>query len=204
MSVVIVDCKVGNLNSVRRTLARLRVDCVVSSDPAEIAKADRIVLPGVGHFETAMNNLRNLGLVEALNQVALECRRPVLGICLGMQLMAARSEEGRGMGLAWFDAEVVKFQVKDTLRHKVPHVGWNEVTVTRECDITRGMPGETSFYFLHSYHVRPVNGHEVVCETEYEYRFPSAIQRDNLFGVQFHPEKSHDAGEALLRNFLEL
>lgn len=201
--VVIVDYGMGNLSSVKKKLRRLKVEPLVSSEPQELLAADKIVLPGVGHFGKAMENLATLNLVEALAESVLERRTPILGICLGMQLMTKRSEEGDAEGLGWFDAEVVRFQVEDRLKYKVPHMGWNQNHNAKQSVLTEGLADSAEFYFVHSYHVRANQREDVLSETDYEYRFASAIEKENIFGVQYHPEKSHDAGEALLQNFLK-
>lgn len=201
--ITIVDYGMGNLHSVRRKLERVGARTIVTSSPQAIAAADKLVLPGVGHFQRAMENLRELRLVDALNEARAR-QVPILGICLGMQLMARRSEEGGVDGLAWVDADVVRFKVTDTVRHKVPHMGWNRVAIQRESALLRDLPPDGEFYFVHSYHmVCDADADRIVlCRTDYAYPFTSAIQQDNVLGVQFHPEKSHAAGERVLANFM--
>ena len=200
--VTIVDYGMGNLHSVRRQLERIGARTLVSSDPAEVLRAEKLVLPGVGHFGRAMQNLHERHLVDALTEVVMVRRAPILGICLGMQLMAQRSEEGEVAGLGWIDAEVVRFRVPDQLRFKVPHVGWNQVIATRASTLLKNLPVDSEFYFVHSYHLA-TRATDLVCfETEYAYRFASGVETQNLFGVQLHPEKSHDVGTSLLKNFL--
>jgi glutamine amidotransferase len=194
----------GNLNSVKRKLARLGVDALISNLPSDISKADKLILPGVGHFQKAVENLKQLQLWEILNDIVLVKKKPILGICLGMQLMALRSEEGNVEGLGWFDAEVVKFRVKDFLTHKVPHTGWNQIIKLKESPLMNDIPDLSEFYFVHSYHFRCNNLADILNETEYEYKFTSAVEKENIFGVQYHPEKSHDIGEKLLKNFIDL
>lgn len=202
--IAIVDYGMGNLNSVKKKLLRLGVEPIISPEPADITSADKLILPGVGHFQKAMENLRQLGLIEALNEAVHSRQIPILGICLGMQLMTRRSEEGDVSGLGWFDAEVVKFRVHDKVKYKVPHMGWNQTLVKNESLLTEGLPELSEFYFVHSYHVKADDPEDILSVTEYEYRFPSAIGKGHIFGVQYHPEKSHDVGEALLRNFVEI
>ena len=194
----------GNLNSVKRKLARLGIDALISNNPSDISIADKLILPGVGHFQKAVENLKQLQLWETLNYAVLEKRKPILGICLGMQLMAAHSEEGDIDGLGWFDAEVIKFRVKDFLTHKVPHTGWNQITKVKESLLMKNIPDLSEFYFVHSFHYKCNNLADILDETEYEYKFTSAVEKDNIFGVQYHPEKSHDIGEKLLENFINL
>lgn len=203
-NIVIADYGMGNLHSVQKKLHRLNVQAAVSSDPKEILAADKLILPGVGHFGKAMENLRALNLIETLGEAVQVKQTPILGICLGMQLMTRRSEEGNAAGLGWFDAEVVRFRVEDALRYKVPHTGWNQVSVAKESPLMKGLPEQTEFYFVHSFHARTDDRTIVLNETDYEYRFVSALEKDHIFGVQYHPEKSHDAGEQLIRNFVQL
>lgn len=198
---VIVDLGTGNLRSVCRALALIGVDAEVTSSADTIVRADKIILPGVGHFGRAMAELRSRGLSDALNEAALVKQKPVLGICLGMELMARRSEEGDADGLGWVDAEAVKFEFNDKERFKVPHMGWNAVSISGNSRLLKGVEGSDEFYFAHAYYLRPGENGYVTGETTYETTFPSVIERDNIFGVQFHPEKSHAAGLKILRNF---
>lgn len=200
--VLIPDFGMGNLHSVERSLSRMNVNPVISADPAEIAKADKIILPGVGHFERAMQNLSKLGMIDELNEFVLEKKKPILGICLGMQLMAKSSEEGNVPGLGWMDAVVVKFNVRNNLKFKIPHIGWNNAIKVSENMLFQNIPDNAEFYFIHSYHlISPAKTH-IASETLYESKFPSAIGKENIFGVQFHPEKSHRHGTTLLANFM--
>ncbi len=201
---VIVDYGTGNLSSVRRSLDRLGTESVISSNPAEIAGADKIILPGVGHFGTAMSNLLELNLLDALNEAVLVKQKPILGICLGMELMARQSEEGNVSGLGWFDAEMVRFNISDKQRYKIPHMGWNKISIKKDSLLMQNISDLSEFYFVHSYYLQANNESDILNETNYELTYPSAIERDNIFGVQYHPEKSHDAGAQLLKNFVEL
>lgn len=201
---VIVNYGMGNLNSVKRAMSRLRVDSVISSKPEDIAESDKIILPGVGHFGKAMSNLKELGLLDVLNEVVLIKKKPILGICLGMQLLAEKSEEGDSVGLGYIDGEVVKFRVSDSLKYKVPHMGWNQIIAKKESPLMKDLPEPKEFYFVHSYHFKTANESDVLNRTNYDYDFVSAVEKDNIFGVQYHPEKSHDTGAKLLKNFIEL
>ena len=197
----------GNLNSVARKLTNLNVDSTISSNPTDIINADKLILPGVGHFHKAMQNIRDLNLEDALNEFALVKKKPILGICLGMQLMAKTSEEGINgdtQGLGWFDAEVVRFDVNDTLKYKIPHIGWNTVSISKESALMKDLPQDTSFYFVHTYHIKMRQQIDILNETEYGYKFTSAIEKDNIFGAQYHPEKSHDAGNQFFKNFISI
>ena len=201
---VIVDYGMGNLNSVKRSLDRMKVNAVVSSDPKEIAGSDKLILPGVGHFGKAMANLKELNLLDTLNEAVLVKKKPILGICLGMQLLAKKSEEGDAEGLGWIDGEVVKFQVSDKLKYKIPHMGWNQIYLKNDGLLMKKIPELSEFYFVHSYYMKVKNQTDLLNETEYDYIFTSAVEKDNVFGVQYHPEKSHDAGAQILKNFIEL
>lgn len=202
--IVIVDYGMGNLNSVKQKLTYLKIDAIISSDAKIIEQADKIILPGVGHFGKAMESLNALNLVDVLNEQVLIKKKSILGICLGMQLMANKSEEGNVDGLGWFDADVVKFKINDTLKYKIPHTGWNQIEIVKESTLMKGIPDFSEFYFVHSYHFETKNKKDILNETEYEYKFVSAVEKENIFGVQYHPEKSHDVGELLLRNFINL
>lgn len=201
--ILIVDYGMGNLFSIRKVVERLGFTCSISGSYQEIKQAGKLILPGVGHFGKAMQNLQQSNLVDVLNESVLVKKTPVLGICLGMQLMASYSEEGDVKGLNWFDARVVKFQISNTSLYKVPHMGWNTISDEQPaCPILKDLKEDDEFYFVHSYHAVTDNPAEVLSETSYEYKFVSALVKDNIVGVQFHPEKSHRAGEQLIKNFL--
>ena len=203
-TITIVDYGMGNLFSVKKKLDKLKAKVIISSDPEVVRNAEKLILPGVGHFGKAMENLRQANLIEALNDAVLKNKTPILGICLGMQLMATFSEEGNVEGLGWFDAQVLKFQVSDTLRFKVPHVGWNQINSSKSSKLMTGIGPEAEFYFVHSYYMKVNNASDELNSANYELPFTAAIEKGNIFGVQYHPEKSHDVGEILLRNFVEL
>ncbi len=200
--ITIVDYGMGNLLSVKKKLDRLNSGTKISSSPSDILASDKIILPGVGHFQKAMKNLHTLGLYDVLNEAVVQKKIPVFGICLGMQLMAKYSQEGDAEGLGWFDAEVVKFNVKDTLKYKIPHTGWNQVMIKKQSKLMNGIPDNSEFYFVHAYHIKLNNNADALHETGYEYPFVSAVEKENIIGVQYHPEKSHEDGELLLKNFI--
>jgi imidazole glycerol-phosphate synthase subunit HisH len=200
--ITIVDYGMGNLLSVKKKLDRLNSGTKISCDPADVLAASKIILPGVGHFQKAMKNLQTLGLFDALNEAVLQKKTPVFGICLGMQLMAKHSQEGDAAGLGWFDADVVKFSINDTLKYKIPHTGWNQVMIKKQSKLMNGISGTPEFYFVHAYHIKLNDNADALHETSYEYPFVSAIEKENIIGVQYHPEKSHEDGELLLKNFI--
>jgi glutamine amidotransferase len=200
--IAIIDYGMGNLKSVKRKMDRIGVRSIITSDPEEIKKSDKIILPGVGHFARAILEIKKRGLWDLLTEQVLTEKKLVLGICLGMQLMAKHSEEGNSEGFGWFDAKVIRFKVSDTIRYKIPHMGWNTITPLKDSSLFEKIALDSEFYFVHSYHVLCNSPEDVLAETTYDYNFTSAFQKANIFGVQFHPEKSHDAGEMLLRNFV--
>jgi glutamine amidotransferase len=202
--VTIVDYGTGNLNSVRRCLERLATEVRIASSASDVAEAEKIILPGVGHFDRAMETLGSTGMLEALNESVLTNGTTVLGICLGMELMGKRSEEGTSAGLGWLNAEAVRLKIPRTSRYKVPHMGWNAVRVRKASRLMSGLDDGAEFYFAHSYYLEVRDAGDLLCSTEYEVSFASAVEKENIFGVQFHPEKSHDAGMRLLKNFVEL
>lgn len=199
--VTIVDYGVGNLASIANMARKAGTDCVISGDPAVIATADRLILPGVGAFDRGMANLEERGLIAVLNERALERKVPVLGLCLGMQLFARSSEEGRRAGLGWIAAANRRFQFDTSGSLKVPHMGWNYIEPAQQAALIQRLPTEPRFYFVHSYHLQCDDPSDVMCWTTYGYKFASGIHRGNLWGTQFHPEKSHSFGLALLKNF---
>ncbi len=201
---VIVDYGMGNLNSIMKKLTHLKVSAIISSNPQDILNADKLILPGVGHFQKAVENIKKLNLFDVLNEYVLLKKKTILGICLGMQLMANKSEEGNVEGFGWIDAEVIKFKTNNTLKYKIPHIGWNQIIKTKESALMKDIPKLAEFYFVHSYHFKCNNSSDILNETEYEYKFTSAVEKENIFGVQYHPEKSHDVGERVLSNFVKL
>lgn len=202
--VAIIDYGMGNLFSVQKKLRLLNCETIISKDINELSKADKIILPGVGHFGKAISNLKDYGLIDLLTNEVSEKKKPILGICLGMQLMTTFSEEGSQNGLNWIQASVKHFNISNTLKFKVPHTGWNKVIQSKSSSLLKGIPDLSEFYFVHSYYVECKNSTDELLSTNYETSFTSAIEKDNLFGVQFHPEKSHDAGMQLFKNFIDL
>jgi len=204
MRVAVVDYGMCNLDSVRRAFEELGAQPFVTDEPSELEHADQIVLPGVGAFPDAMRNLRARGLDDALTKQVIDNGAPFLGICLGMQLIAAKGfEVAETAGLGWVDGDVVRFDARTGER--IPHVGWNdvEVEVDRALPLFAGIPPHADFYFVHSFHLACRDRRDVLATTPYGGGFVAAVNRDNVFGVQFHPEKSQRHGLRLLRNFLE-
>lgn len=200
--IVVVDYGMGNVGSVANMLRKVGTEAVASADLDVIRNAPKLILPGVGAFDAAMNRLHERGLVAILNRRVLEDRVPILGICLGMQLMTDSSEEGRTTGLGWISGGTRRFNF-DGLdpRPRVPHMGWNVVEQARPTPLFEEMYDQPRFYFVHSYHVYCSNQEDVMLTTEYGYRFVSGVSRGNIYGVQFHPEKSHKFGMQLIRRF---
>jgi imidazole glycerol-phosphate synthase subunit HisH len=200
--IAIIDYGMGNLRSVQKALEHVGHSATTTDDPAVLADADRIILPGVGAFRDAITALRARGLVEPI-RAAIDGGKPFLGVCLGMQLLFDTSyEDGAYKGLGIVPGEVVKFSVP--AGYKIPHMGWNQVRVLSPAPVFAGIEDGAHFYFVHSYYVVPREKSVIALETDYATPFCSGICRDNLFAVQFHPEKSQDAGLRLLKNFAEL
>jgi len=203
-NIAIINYGMGNLHSVKRKIDKLNANSVITSNPNKIMESDKIILVGVGHFNMALKNLSKFNLIEPLNEAALIKKIPILGICLGMQLMAKKSEEGNVKGLGWIDADIKKIIVNDTFKYKVPHVGWNTISITKESKLMKGISNFSEFYFVHSYYCKTYDNSLTLNETKYSSTFTSAIEKGNIFGVQYHPEKSHDKGNQILSNFLKL
>ncbi len=202
--IVIVDYGMGNLGSIANMLKKIGVAARISSREEDIVSADKLILPGVGAFDNGMNSLRMRGLDKILEKRVLQDGIPILGICLGMQLFTEKSEEGVERGLGWIEGETIRFcleEVKQSL--KVPHMGWNEVLVNGSSPLFTHSDAIPRFYFVHSYHVRCAHPSDVAATSTYGIDFTSAIHRNNIYGTQFHPEKSHKYGMTLLKNFVE-
>lgn len=202
--IAIIDYGMGNIHSIQKKLNKLSVTPIVTRNMDEIQRCGKIILPGVGHFRKAMECLSGLNLVSGLNDEVLNKGKPILGICLGMQLMAKHSQEGDVKGLGWLEGSVVRFNINNTLKFKVPHTGWNQVEIQKKSVLMNNIPNQSEFYFVHSYHYTTNLPDEVVSETSFEYNFVSAVEKNNIYGVQYHPEKSHDVGEQLLKNFIQI
>jgi imidazole glycerol-phosphate synthase subunit HisH len=204
--IVIVDYGSGNLFSVYNRISSNNISPIISSSIADIENADKIVLPGVGNFAKAVDTLNTHNLIDVLHKNVLVKRKPILGICLGMQLMCNTSEEGNIniKGLGWIDANIERLPNDSRATYKVPHIGWNEVTQLKETVLMNNIETNSRFYFVHSYYANCFNHTNIVCTTNFNISFTSVIEKDNIFGVQFHPEKSYAVGNALLQNFINL
>jgi imidazole glycerol-phosphate synthase subunit HisH len=200
----IVDYGLGNIRAFLAAYKKLGIPVAVASTPEELEAADKIILPGVGSFDNAMARLEQSGFQDTLRRLVLREKIPVLGVCVGMQMLSQRSEEGSLNGLGWIDGEVKKFSAfAGGFPRRVPHMGWNEARVVRSCRLFDGL-ANARFYFLHSYYFDCHKDNDILAETDYDGDFVCAVSSGNVFGVQFHPEKSHLWGCRLLENFANL
>lgn len=203
--IAIVDYGSGNIQAIQNIFTKLKIDTYFASTPEDIERAEKIILPGVGAFDEAMTQLNNSGMRASLDKFALVDKKPVLGICVGMQIMAKTSEEGILDGLGWFDATVKRFdETNIKFKPKLPHMGWNEIESPCNSEILSGIDFEKGFYFIHSYYFAPNHEKDILLESYYGSKFCCAVHHGNIFGFQFHPEKSHSNGITLFKNFAEL
>lgn len=203
--VTIIDYGVGNLNSIKNMLKKIGTEAIISSLPADIDSAEKLILPGVGAFDYGMQQIRESGFLGNLRQKVIQNKTPFLGVCLGAQLLLEGSEEGMPVpGLGWINGRVVKFdQGRMPRNFKIPHMGWNGLELKKESRLFTNMYPDSRFYFVHSYHMVCTQEEDVLAESNYSYNFVSAVERDNVLGVQFHPEKSHKFGMKLYENFIK-
>jgi glutamine amidotransferase len=203
--IVLVNYGLGNIQAFANIYKRLNLEVCIANNAAELGKADKVILPGVGAFDWAMTRLNESGMRDCLDDLVLQRQCPVLGICVGMQMMAHRSDEGELAGLGWIEAEVKRFdETSFTQRTHLPHMGWNDVAPRNANCLFRGLDYDARFYFLHSYYFLPQQPADILAVTDYNGSFACAVRSENIFGVQFHPEKSHQWGIQLLKNFAEL
>ncbi|MHA2211301.1 MAG: imidazole glycerol phosphate synthase subunit HisH [Candidatus Thorarchaeota archaeon] len=202
--ITIIDFGMGNLGSIKNMLVRMDHDAEITSDLDVIRSASKLILPGVGAFDKAMTNLKNQGLIPVLNKLVLDEKVPILGICLGMHLLSSRSEEGILEGLNWIESDTIRFRFQNEQNIRIPHMGWNTTRIEQDSCLFEGMYEEPRFYFVHSYYVNCHNSSNVLATTNYGVDFTSSVIRDNIYGVQFHPEKSHKFGMKVLDNYAEL
>ncbi|MBF8795122.1 imidazole glycerol phosphate synthase subunit HisH [Pseudomonas monteilii] len=200
--IVVVDYGVGNIASVLNMLKKVGAKAKASNSPADLEQADKLILPGVGAFDAGMRTLRASGLIDVLNEQVLKLRKPVMGICLGSQMLGCRSEEGTEAGLGWIDMDIVRFEKRE--ERKVPHMGWNYVRPCKMHPILAGLSQDSRYYFVHSYYMLPRSSDATLLVANYGQEFTAGVVRDNIFGFQFHPEKSHKFGMQLFKNFVSL
>lgn len=198
----IINYGLGNLGSIQNMLKVIGEKAVISSNPEELDKCDRYILPGVGAFDAGMQKLNESGLSSYLKEKATDEKKPILGICLGMQLLGRKSEEGSLSGLGLIPFDNIRFKLENT-NLKVPHMGWDIVDFKQDIPLLRGLEGTQRYYFVHSYHAKCDYKENILMTCDYGYVFAASVVKDNIFGVQFHPEKSHNFGMALLRNFVK-
>ncbi|HBT93252.1 MAG TPA: imidazole glycerol phosphate synthase subunit HisH [Chitinophagaceae bacterium] len=203
--ITIINYGVGNIFAFQNVFKRLNIQTKIALNKDDLIGADKIILPGVGSFDYAMTQLNKSGMRESLDFLVLEQKIPVIGICVGMQMMGKRSDEGKMLGLGWIDAEVLKFD-ENLIHHrtKLPHMGWNDVTPIKSNSLFSGLEEDSIFYFLHSYYFHCNNITDIIARSNYGIEFTSAVNSQNIYGIQFHPEKSHNYGEKLLFNFSNL
>ncbi len=202
----IIDYGCGNILAISNVYKRLKIQTKIVSNISELDKSiTRLILPGVGAFDEAVSKLKDSGLIDKLNEAVIEQRLPVLGICVGMQIMSKASEEGALEGLNWIPGNVKRFDDKLFETYpKTPHMGWNEINLLKDCKLFEGIDKERGFYFIHSYYYECLEKKNSLAKTFYGNEFDSAVNLDNIYGVQFHPEKSHSNGITLFKNFSEL
>lgn len=200
--ITIIDLDMGNSRSIYNMLYRLGFKSEITREKNKIRQSSKIILPGVGSFDKAIENLDKFELKEILSQKALVEKIPFLGICLGMQMLTNSSEEGNLPGLGWIEGHAIKFKANNEI--KVPHMGWNYVEIFNHGELTNNLNESSRFYFVHSYYVRVKDERHSIMKTNYSTQFDSGIQKDNIYGVQFHPEKSHKFGMKILKNFAEI
>jgi glutamine amidotransferase len=204
--IAIIDYGLGNLGSIQNMLNKIGyTNVIITKNEEEINSANKIILPGVGAFDNGMKKINESGLLDVLNDNVIHRGKPILGICLGMQLMTKGSEEGILSGLGWIDAYSVKFNYKEISKEfKIPHMGWNEVEILKHSSIIANLPSPSRFYFVHSYYVKCYNFNDELLSSNYGIDFCCAFQHNNILGVQFHPEKSHKFGMQILQNYCNL
>jgi glutamine amidotransferase len=203
--ITLIDYGVGNIFAFQNVYKRLDIPTKIAKTAADLEDAQKLILPGVGAFDYAIGQLNASGMRDKLDQLVLEKKIPIIGICVGMQMMGNRSDEGTSEGLKWIDADILKFD--ESLiqqRTKLPHMGWNDVSLITEHPLFNGLEKEAIFYFLHSYYFKCNNPADSIAISDYGISFTSAVNSNNIYGIQFHPEKSHQFGEKLLHNFTQL
>ena len=202
--IAIINYGVGNLTSVLNMCKRIGAEAMITSDVEAIKQADRLLLPGVGHFDSCMQQFNKSGLRTIVEQKTFDEKVPLLGICVGAQMMTRGSEEGTEIGLGWVPATTIRFKLSAQPNYKIPNMGWNEITITQPSPLWNDLPTDARFYFAHSFHFLFDNDAMVTAKANYGYEYAIAFKNNNLFGTQFHPEKSHKFGMKVLENFSKL
>lgn len=201
----IIDYGLGNIHAFVNIYKSLNIQTKVVSDHHDIINADKLILPGVGAFDSAMQKLKSINILDSINEFTLIKKKPILGVCVGMQIMAKSSEEGEIEGLGWIDSNVKLFNSNNlNSDYPVPHMGWNNILPEKENILLKGLSKESFFYYLHSYYFECNDPENIIATTEYINKFTCVVSKENIFGIQFHPEKSHDAGMQMLLNFARL
>ena len=203
--ITLIDYGVGNIFAFQNVYKRLNIPTRIAKTAADLINSEKLILPGVGAFDFAMEQLNASGMRQILDELVLDKKVPIIGICVGMQMMGNRSDEGSAEGLKWIDADIIKFD--ETLiqqRTKLPHMGWNDVSPLSGHPLFNGLEQDSIFYFLHSYYFNCNNKEDIIAVSDYGISFASAVNSNNVYGIQFHPEKSHQYGEKLLNNFAQL
>jgi glutamine amidotransferase len=203
--ITLIDYGVGNLFAFQNVYKRLDIPTRIAKTQDDLVGAKKLILPGVGSFDYAMGQLNASGMRRKLDELVLEKKIPIIGICVGMQIMGNRSDEGKFEGLKWIDSEILKFD-ESLIQHrtKLPHMGWNDVAPVKNHPLFEGLEKEAIFYFLHSFYFKCNNPKDIIAVSDYGLSFSSAVNKDNIYGIQFHPEKSHQYGQKLLHNFAKL
>lgn len=202
--IAIINYGLGNLTSIQNMCGRLGIEALITNRHEYIRNADKLILPGVGHFQKGMENLIESGLRDLLDELVLQKKKPILGICLGAQLMTQHSEEGDSKGLGWIDAFTVKFDNTQLGNLKIPNMGWSDINTKDDSPLWKDLPVEPRFYHVHSYHFKFTQENEISATATYGYEFACAFHKQNIYGTQFHPEKSHKYGMKVLQNFASL
>ena len=202
--VTILNYGVGNLSSIKNMLKKIGVESIITDDAKIVSEASKLILPGVGSYDYCVTKINESNFRDTLVEKVLQQKVPILGICLGLQLMGKSSQEGKLNGLGWIDASCVKFQFENNSSFKIPHMGWNDVRQTKESKLLSKMYEDPRFYFVHSYHLQCNDPKDILLTANYGYDFTCAIEQENIYGVQFHPEKSHKYGMKLIENFVRL
>jgi len=200
--IAIIDYGLGNIQAFKDVYSRLGIPATIAKSPADLNNATKLILPGVGSFDHAMTKLNESGMRPKIEQLIVETKMPILGVCVGMQIMTTSSEEGELQGLGWIDATVKRFDSEKCI--VLPHMGWNDVSPKSESELFKNMDKKIIFYFLHEYYLDASESSNIEATSDYFGEFTCSVRKNNIFGVQFHPEKSHNFGMLLLKNFAEI